>query len=90
MTNHLHLQQTLLEMDDQRHLRIYQKGRHAHLTPPETQQFTDWLCTKPTDQFETAHNTFKRFSHHLSINTFIDIPNIETEKIHEWLHQLNF
>jgi hypothetical protein len=90
MANHLNLTHTLLEIDDQRHLRIYQRGKYAHLRPPEVQQLTSWLRTKHVDQLKTDHNSFKCSSSRIYINASIAIPSTEAEKVHTWLRHLKF
>jgi hypothetical protein len=90
MANHLNLTHTLLEIDNQRHLRIYQRGKYAHLRPSEVRQFTSWLHTKHVDQLKTDHNNFKYSSSRVYINTFITIPSTEAEKVHAWLCHLKF
>ena len=90
MANHLNLTHTLLEIDDQRHLRIFQHGKFAHLRPSEVRQFTSWLHTKHADQLKTDHNSFKYSPSHIYINTSIAIPSTEAEKVHTWLRHLKF
>lgn len=82
MTNHLNLTRTLLEMDDQRHLHIYQHGKYAHLRPPEVRQFASWLRTKCVNQLKTDHNTFKCSPSCIYINIIITISTIEAERIY--------
>jgi len=88
MANHLNLTRTLLEMDGQRHLHIYQHGKYAHLRPLEVRQFASWLRTKHIDQLKTDHNTFKSSSSCVYINISITIPSTEAERIRAWLHHL--